>query len=782
MKLVRQGISLLIAFCLAFGGVATVLAADAGTQPVDQLIGKVKKVTDHLFEDERETISQARTTLRGIGDADKKLVVQPLIDFLKGIDDYQNLVSDTAKFENDLTNLVFDLLTLPYDENEIRGKLADEPFKDTMRTLARLGDADATPGYADLVAFVEAVENHAFGNVDTYLDMLDSNKSFVDLGISMARRAVAQVVNQSDDEVSAVLKGLAAKAAAPGQSGGDRMAEVIGDVMNEFYNLVDRETANGIIKSFVYAYIRSEASLESTTGRNGILKPSLKVKDKTIYNSLLTWEVIEGTGVAFENGQFKLTGTGSATVKVQAREIFRNGIIYRGTITLQHASQGGGAIAPAIAVPESVTEVKEKLNELNEQLAQLPESELRQQVRDVEKEVAKAIKELAVVPVTVSVDDDGVARTVLNAYTIVNLAKEAKQTVDELNGLLESVGGRTAAFELTIDLGEVSADRTEIELDADLVARLADAGVDRIAISVGGAEIVVAPAALPEGGIVKLVKKPATGEEALKDRRVASDVYDVEIVKDGTVIRSFAEPVELRLPVANAGQFNTDLLTLAKIDGDQLIYFVGIYDQASGTVNGLRDSLSSYVVVENRVTFNDLAPVERWAGPYIAAAASKGIIVGDGKGAFRPQDNVTRAEFVKMLVTALSLSDAKATEPFLDVEADHWYYPYVSVAVSKGIIAQDRLFNPNRSITREEMAAMIGRVLVNQLGYSRVANADETLSAFSDNGLVYAGLKQDVALAAAEGVMIGSGGKLNPKGNATRAEAAVVIKKLLDLR
>lgn len=436
---------------------------------------------------------------------------------------------------------------------------------------------------------------------------------------------------------------------------------------------------------------------------------------------------------------------------------------------------------PAQLPTQASDTAKEKLADLKDALSELTDNDKKSQLKDAQKDIAKAIKETAKIKVDVEVTG-GKIKPVIDAADLINKAKEVKKIADELNAELEVVGGKKAKVEFTLDLGTVESDDAEITLDESLLKDIADAGIDSIALTVNGVEIAVDPKELPKGATLNIAKKEKTEAEQLTSLQVASDVYNFEFSSEGEEISSFKKPVELRIPVSNADDYDTDLLTLAKIIEDKLNYYVGKYDPDNGVVKGLRDSLSSYVIVENKVEFDDIASVSSWAGRPIEVAAAKGIIVGDGTGSFNPTDHVTRAEFVKMLVATFGLLDADATETFIDVKDSDWFKPYIASAVKLGLAdgRSNAVFAPNVDITREEMAYMVGRALKLSLGADDVEDIDAVLSVFNDAELISDTHSADVAVTVNEGIMIGSYGNLNPNGNATRAEAAVVIKRLID--
>ncbi len=112
-------------------------------------------------------------------------------------------------------------------------------------------------------------------------------------------------------------------------------------------------------------------------------------------------------------------------------------------------------------------------------------------------------------------------------------------------------------------------------------------------------------------------------------------------------------------------------------------------------------------------TFSDVAANE-WAYGAIQQLVTAGVTVGFPDGTFRPGAPVTRAQFVKMLVLALGQKPAASGQTaFADVPTDDWYAPFVARAASLGIVegVTSSSFAPNATITREAMAAILARAL-----------------------------------------------------------------------
>ncbi len=438
---------------------------------------------------------------------------------------------------------------------------------------------------------------------------------------------------------------------------------------------------------------------------------------------------------------------------------------------------------PPATLPEQASETaKEVLEDLKEKLADLPKNELKGELKKAEKAVEKAIKEAGKLTVT-SVVTAGVAKPTIDTTAIVNKAKEAKAQADTLNADLVASGGKKAKVEVTMDMGIVEADDVEIPLSKVFLNDMSDEGVDTVAVAVNGVEITIDSNEFEEDTTLSIQKKSKEESGDVSGKPVASDYYNFEFTSNGNEVVEFKKPVTLKLPIADTSNYDTDLLTLAKIINGKLEYYGGKYNSEGKYFQGSRNSFSTYAIVENKVEFIDTASVMSWAGRSIDVAAAKGILEGRGDGVFDPTANVTRAEFAKMLVTAFSVSSFNSKEAFLDVREDDWFKPYVATAFSNGIISgrTATTFDPNSSITRQEMAAMVARILKSSLDETDATDANAELSIYSDADKIGSVFKASVALATEQGILSGSAGTFKPLGITTRAEAAVVISKLIEL-
>lgn len=157
-----------------------------------------------------------------------------------------------------------------------------------------------------------------------------------------------------------------------------------------------------------------------------------------------------------------------------------------------------------------------------------------------------------------------------------------------------------------------------------------------------------------------------------------------------------------------------------------------------------------------------------WAQSTISQMVAKGVAKGYPDGTFRPNNNITRAEFAVMLVRAFQL-EAKEGKVFEDT-ANHWAKQDIATAVSYGIANgyNATTFGPNDLITREQMAAMVVKA-------AKLTSVTEEIS-FADKLSISAWAKESIATATKYGIMKGYlDNTVRPKANATRAEAVTVI-------
>ena len=153
---------------------------------------------------------------------------------------------------------------------------------------------------------------------------------------------------------------------------------------------------------------------------------------------------------------------------------------------------------------------------------------------------------------------------------------------------------------------------------------------------------------------------------------------------------------------------------------------------------------------------------------------------GTGNNLFEPKREVTRAEFIKMILLALGQEvSATDSDSFPDVNSSKWYASYIAKAKELGIVegSEDGKFHPDSSITRQEMTAMIVRAM-EILGLWD--KGDASALNFNDDDEIASWAKDYVAKAYDKGIIQGVGdGYFSPETYANRAQAVVIIYRIL---
>lgn len=174
-----------------------------------------------------------------------------------------------------------------------------------------------------------------------------------------------------------------------------------------------------------------------------------------------------------------------------------------------------------------------------------------------------------------------------------------------------------------------------------------------------------------------------------------------------------------------------------------------------------------------RQRFGDV-PQNIWFASGVQFAAEQGLFTGVSANEFAPYDPMTRAMLVTVL-HRLDGADASGTNSFTDVLNGKWYTNAIAWASANGIVEglSGNRFAPNAPIAREQLAAILFRY-AKACGYDVSARAE--LTAYADAAQVSTWAGDAMRWAVAAGLISGrSGAQLAPKGEATRAEVAVIL-------
>ncbi len=381
----------------------------------------------------------------------------------------------------------------------------------------------------------------------------------------------------------------------------------------------------------------------------------------------------------------------------------------------------------------------------------------------------------------------------------VNLTESGTVSDTDLNTAIQNA---ESAGEIVLQADDA---KTSLALSNEQWTKILNTGKP-LAVTIQGVQFVFSPESLkiPEitgGNAAQLVisadklsdweiqtKIKSSYNEKLKP---AGDIYELNVLvvdKDNNQQKVKQIPgckITLQVPEGFRETAGTGMVLAYRYNetGQTWEYLGGTYDQQNNTVSFYTNHFSKYALLAATRSFDDLDG--HWAQKEIEIMAANGFIAGMGDGVFAPDATVSRAEFVTILtkIAGLTANSGEAAQ-FSDVPADAWYHDAVNAAVDNGIVygTSTGHFTPDGPISREQMAAMIGRLFAKKKLDQSLSNDEikKILAGFTDTAAIHSWARTPVALAAQEKLMSGRGnGQFVPQGNATRAEAAVVLYLVL---
>ncbi|MBD2872374.1 S-layer homology domain-containing protein [Paenibacillus arenilitoris] len=174
--------------------------------------------------------------------------------------------------------------------------------------------------------------------------------------------------------------------------------------------------------------------------------------------------------------------------------------------------------------------------------------------------------------------------------------------------------------------------------------------------------------------------------------------------------------------------------------------------------------------------FNDVS--DHWASDAIGKLAKAGILEGMPDGSFKPDNRMSRAEYMAVLYRLLGLEDAGSSPAFTDVPNDVWYSTYVKSLSAMNIVSgyPDGSFRPDKEMTREEAFVLLYRAVKDKL-----QPVTTSAPAYTDSADVSDWAREAIEALTRAGILQGTpDGKVNPKKTITRAEIAKIVAPFVD--
>lgn len=302
----------------------------------------------------------------------------------------------------------------------------------------------------------------------------------------------------------------------------------------------------------------------------------------------------------------------------------------------------------------------------------------------------------------------------------------------------------------------------------------------------GMARLEVSAGTFPENTTISLAQVEDSKTLIFKDNkgvklRKASSSWQVEATA------TFKLPALLAIGYSKEDPWTTNREKLGIYRYDSAIdtwsYCGGVTNLEDGYVRNSISESGIYAVMLRETGFSDMTA--HWARHEVEVLSARGIVDGMNSTQFAPKGTLTRAQFTKLLAAALQLKPILPAVPtFRDVSANHWSYGWVEAAAAAGIVTGDAgYFRGNDPLTREQMMVMLIRVVNKHTEVSSdssvINDIEAELAPFKDSDDISSWAKNAVATAIHMKLVQGNGQYLYPEHSSTRAEAAIVVYKLL---
>lgn len=168
-----------------------------------------------------------------------------------------------------------------------------------------------------------------------------------------------------------------------------------------------------------------------------------------------------------------------------------------------------------------------------------------------------------------------------------------------------------------------------------------------------------------------------------------------------------------------------------------------------------------------------------WASASVDTLYEYGIVKGITADTYGPERNISRADFVLLLMRTFNFSGDASTN-FSDVSASAYYAKEVAIARNVGLVngSGNNQFNPTAAISRQDMMVMLNRAL-QIAGLAALDANDYVISNYDDTANIAPYATQAVANMVSANLVAGTDNMLKPMANTTRAEIAVILHRML---
>ncbi len=438
-------------------------------------------------------------------------------------------------------------------------------------------------------------------------------------------------------------------------------------------------------------------------------------------------------------------------------------------------------------------------------------TEIKASIEKVGQAISKSLG--AIVPETETKVEDDVTTVEFNEVNLVFDIQEQAKKFQAVSDVFETYYGQNNVrdFEFNVTLAtERVADNVQVPISSNVIKSLQATNVDTLGVKVGGTElsldkdilenneglVVVMDFAdqatiqpLVEGGI----GLPVLEEDQIFTKEFFEENEDlipfdkgyttnVEVFVDGVEKKVLDKPVKLSFDLDQFeffdDTFNPSLVSVFRLNEDSGVWepVGGVYDPVTNSVSTRRIHLSQYTVMQSNKSFNDVE--QSWAQTEINALLNKGVVNEDMD--FNPQANVSREEVAAWMTRTYGLVNPDAESQFADVGVSSEYASEIASGFEAGLFSGKGVnnFDPDGTMTREELAALVGNALVNYSEKKFNDNLTASLDQFDDLADASDWSKDYLALMIELDLLPAEDNKLNPKGIVSKELAASVISKI----
>ncbi|QHI71386.1 S-layer homology domain-containing protein [Aminipila terrae] len=287
---------------------------------------------------------------------------------------------------------------------------------------------------------------------------------------------------------------------------------------------------------------------------------------------------------------------------------------------------------------------------------------------------------------------------------------------------------------------------------------------------------------------IDIAKEGNISEESkskIKEKVGNRPIFDFNLTVGDKKISNFANNVQVSIPYTAAESENVNGIVVYYINDSGNLQTVKDckYDSKTKILTFSTNHFSNYAVGYNNISFDDIS--KHWAKDQIVYLAARDVVKGVNNAGFAPNDKVTRAEFVQILANLSGADLSKYDDSkFKDAKKGVWFANSAAWAAETGLVTGNSnndgtvSFNPNESITRQDMAVILSRYMT-KIEQKKLSEVNKEVK-FSDKDQIGSYAESAVAELQKAGIISGKTAyNFAPKENATRAECSKMISVLM---